>query len=361
MDLDKVWNWKKKKLACRIRPENGNPAGDSLREMFTELAGVDLNELLSEMKTTKRRKELQNKVHIDHDGDKTYKEVLYRSRVLGASSNAIGEMAKYDEEKAASVTQKNLRKVFTLLPKSPPPRVLREIQRERSKPLRLPDPEEQDAATAKLEKKLAKQRALRKAAIEQSEIDAALESTNLIETRQMFVDGLTEGTLPRYEGDQFGVNGPYLEGMMYLSRMADSSTKMKRKKDLILETHLKQKADAEEEEALRNKSRENIDLAAAVEDEFGATCEPDAASKLHCAMSLCNWSRNPMNAQRLSSEGAVRAIMQLSLEYDEKISKYCSSAFRYMSESFELAVSMIDEGAIALCQKYAAHALMILL
>ena len=58
MELDKLWNWQKKKLACRIRPENGNPAGDSLREMFVELAGVDLNELLNEMKQTKKKKEL---------------------------------------------------------------------------------------------------------------------------------------------------------------------------------------------------------------------------------------------------------------------------------------------------------------
>lgn len=58
MELDKLWNWQKKKLACRIRPENGNPAGDSLREMFVELAGVDLNELLNEMKQTKKKKEI---------------------------------------------------------------------------------------------------------------------------------------------------------------------------------------------------------------------------------------------------------------------------------------------------------------
>lgn len=168
------------------------------------------------MKTTKKRKEIANKVHFDHDGDKTFKEVLYRSRVLGATSQSLEEMRKYDEEKAASLTQKNLRKVFTLLPKSPPPRVLREIQRERSKPLRLPDPEEQDAATAKLEKKLAKQRALRMAAIEQSELDAAKE-IKLNESGRSFLNDLTEGAmyvLPKYEGDQFGCHGPYLEGML---------------------------------------------------------------------------------------------------------------------------------------------------
>jgi hypothetical protein len=36
MDLDRVWSWQKKKLSFQ---ENGNPAGDSLREMFAELAG----------------------------------------------------------------------------------------------------------------------------------------------------------------------------------------------------------------------------------------------------------------------------------------------------------------------------------
>ena len=39
MDLDKVWQWQKKKLSCRIRPEEGNPMGEGLREMLSELAG----------------------------------------------------------------------------------------------------------------------------------------------------------------------------------------------------------------------------------------------------------------------------------------------------------------------------------
>ena len=68
---------------------------------------------------------------IDHEGNKVFNEVLYRSRVLGATRLALDEMQKYDEEKSASLTQKNIRKQFTLLPKSPPKRVLMEMQRER--------------------------------------------------------------------------------------------------------------------------------------------------------------------------------------------------------------------------------------
>ncbi len=147
MELDRQWNWQKKKLACRIRPENGNPAGDNLREMFAELAGVDLNELLNEMKQAKKKREATDKVTTDFEAEKKFKEVLSRSRILGASSQALGRMEEYDKIKATTVTQKNVKKVYTVLPKSPPKRVMVEIQRERSKPLRLPDQDEHKIAT----------------------------------------------------------------------------------------------------------------------------------------------------------------------------------------------------------------------
>ena len=52
MDLDRLWQWDKRKLACRIRQETGNPAADDLRERLAELAGVNLKDLLDEMKPT---------------------------------------------------------------------------------------------------------------------------------------------------------------------------------------------------------------------------------------------------------------------------------------------------------------------
>lgn len=95
MQLDELWQWEKRKLACRIRPETGNPAGDDLRERLAELAGVDLKEILSEMKATKKKKEDKDKVALDFDGDKKFKEVLNRSHVLGASQQALGMLHYY--------------------------------------------------------------------------------------------------------------------------------------------------------------------------------------------------------------------------------------------------------------------------
>jgi hypothetical protein len=149
-----------------------------------------------------------------------------------------------------------------------------------AKPLRLPDPEEKEAATAKLEKKLAKQRAIRMAAIEQSAIDADGEtktSTQYSDSNE--ISDTSANVLPKYEGDQFGCHGPYLKGMMYLSRMADSSTKMKRKKDLILETHLKRKAEAEEEERSRVSKIE--------EEERSRLTNPDYS--INTGPSSCYW------------------------------------------------------------------------
>lgn len=45
----------------------------------------------------------------------------------------------------------------------------------------------------------------------------------------------------------------------------------------------------------------------------------DLGPKIYCAAALCNWSRNAANAPRLANEGAVRAIMQLSMEIHPRI------------------------------------------
>lgn len=371
MELDKQWNWQKKKLACRIRPENGNPSGDSLREMFVELAGVDLNELLNEMKTSKKKKEMVNKVTMDYEGDKTFKDVLFRSRILGATKLALDKMEEYDKIKASTVTQKNVKKVFTVIPKSPPKRVLLDLQRERSKPLRIPDQDEHKAATEKLEKKLAKQRAARMAAIEQSSNDDNTMGSSHFGNKKLTnvnVEAIVENlrksrVFDGYEGDLFSSGGPYLEGMLYLSRMADSSLRTKRVSD---EYEKSQNTESKSEVISSMDSKSTTDkraangtggsnmvgaesLAELKENENsseGTSSNSDFSVKLSCAAALCNWSRNPANAQRLASEGAVRAIMQLSVEPHPEILMFCAAVFRFMSDNAILATSMIEEGVI---------------
>lgn len=352
MELDKAWSWKSKKLACRIRPETirGNPAGDDLRERFAELGGVDLRELLGEMKTMKKKREQANKLAVDHDEDKIFNNILNRSHVLNATEQAITKMRAYDEVHEASFTQKNLKKQFTLLPKSPPKRVLLEIQRERSKPLKLPDPDEQNLAAEKLEKRLAKQRAARMAVMDRSATDED-EFKSAGETTPAALNASVLHILPKYEGDKFGTGGPYLNSMLYLSRMANSFQKSNRGK-ISIESELTNDKDINSPSAL-NESFKKVEEDVHRPDSSNltgtneSTNTSDVNSKLFCATALCNWSRNPANAQRLADEGAVRAISQLFLEPNARILKFCAAAFRYMSEHAPLALKMIDfENAI---------------
>lgn len=213
MNLDRLWQWERKKLPCRIRHESGNPAGDELRERFAELAGVNLQELLNEMKNDKKRKELKNKIVFDHEGDKRYKDMLFRSHVIGASQLAITKVN--DSEKKTSSSKHNTKKRFLHIPESPPRRILMDIQRERGKPLRLPENEEKNLATVKLEKKLAKQRAQRMAAKDEAEKDDDADANKEAKTLGPGMKNI----LPKYDGDMFGTGGEYMGGMLYLSRM----------------------------------------------------------------------------------------------------------------------------------------------
>jgi hypothetical protein len=355
MQLDHLWGWEKRKLACRIRPETGNPAGDDLRERLAELVGANLVDLLGEMKSTRRKKEEKEKVVIDHVGDKQMKDILNRSHILGASAQAITTL---DEITATTtVTSKNHKKVFGTVLKSPPKRVLLEIQRERSKPLRIPDQDENKAATAKLEKKLAKQRAARKKAIEQSNKN---EEDNEVVKKTTENKKTVGKVLPHYKGDLFSTGGEYLHGMIYLSRLLDSEFKLDRI-GRNFPPHLKNNVEGSDgtfegtDDLIDgNNNDEKISRVSGITNEedrlaagFSESNVTDTLSaKLYCAICLCNWSRNPHNAQRLSSEGAVRAIMQLFLEPSAKITKFCAAAFRYMSEQSILTLSMIEDGAI---------------
>jgi hypothetical protein len=392
MDLDRLWQWDKRKLACRIRHETGNPAADDLRERLAELAGVNLKDLLDEMRKTKsiklKKKDIGASTSDDYENDKKLKEVLNRSHVLGATQQALDKIDNLEQKTNGytSSANKNFKKQFTALPKSPPRRVLIQIQLERSKPFSLPDQDDNKAATVRLEKKLAKQRAARKAGVDRltngnygASTSTALAFRKFLEFNKdtnfrlilemlPILDDVTgrknsgvgslslkadqKNLLPsKWGGDLFNtmtsVADNYLGGMIYLSRMADSANKtymksndLKDTKTASLETE-KIEADGEGDKSRRGAGKDDSSSA------YDTSSTTDMGAKLYCATALCNWARTPSNANRLATEGAVRAIIHLALEPIPKISFFCAGAFRYMSESLMLATTMIDDGAIS--------------
>ena len=335
MELDKLWQWAPKKLPCRIRHESGNPAGDELRERFAELGGVDLKELLNDMKNDKKKKEAKNKTHVDHSADKRFNDMLHRNHVLGASTAAISRVNEL--EKKSSASMKNTKKRFLHVPESPPPRILLEIGRERAKPLRLPESEEKNLATVKLEKKLAKQRAQRMAAKDEAAKD---EDSGQSREHKSMLGSSMNSIFPKYDGDMFGTFGEYMGGMLYLSRMPQ---KKSNPGTALLRSY--SKAAPTEGEYIQHHDNDT-ELSDHIFQNSGDYDGAEISQKLYCATALCNWARNPANAERLATEGAVRAIILLSSEKVAKISVYCAGGFRYMSEHRVLAEKMIEEKCV---------------
>jgi len=341
MDLDKLWQWERRKLPCQVREESGNPSGDDLRERFAELAGVNLQDLLSDMKTDRKKKEAKSKVYFDHDGDKRFKDMNARAHVLGASTIAIKKLVEHEKQDLSST--RNTNKRFMALPLSPPARILMDIQRERAKPLRLPVSEERNEATMKLEKKLAKQRAQRMAAKVQTDKDA---DSNKADQSKSKSDGSMTKVLPKYDGDMFGTGGEYMGGLLYLSRMPPKVKKGRTSGRGLLNTLGDTDANFNEKESFADEQNGEALLRNPFEN-TGEDEVPEISSKLYCATALCNWARNPSNANRLAKEGAVRAIIVLASEKVSKINIFCAGAFRYMSEQPVLAEKMIDEKCIS--------------
>lgn len=144
------------------------------------------------------------------------------------------------------------------------------------------------------------------AAIEQStKTDEDLKSSTLNDSQLSGVAQQISNVFPKYDGDQFSTGGFYLDGMLYLSRMADSSIKTKKLKNALTDAEMKKQIDTEMVDAEQKNKKENAETDAsdklANKDVVKNSAEEDMNAKLTCALSLCNWSRNPANAVSLFS------------------------------------------------------------
>lgn len=317
-----------------------------MRERFSELAGLDYRELVTDMKNTKKRKDQVMKLSFDFDSEKTFKDILNRSHILGAAQQALQKLKEHQDAQKVTIAKKNRHKQYALIPKTPPRRVMLDVQRVRAMPdFQLPDQDEDGAEGngVKLDKRAskAKMSSIFRSAIEEEEMNV-----QDAEEKQVH-QSLMGNVLKSYSGDMFGSSGPYLDSMIYLSRMADVENKSNRKKSAILDESKEDRSTVIISAASNDQSRNHEENRLNENDDFDNNDDGDHAvveTKLFCAASLCNWSRDPANANRLASEGAVRAILQLLMEPHYKILKYCASAYRYMSEHLPLALLMIEEG-----------------
>ena len=297
-----------------MRVETGNPAGDDLRERLAALTGIPLVEILSQMKKDKQETEKKSKgIRTDHEKEKKFKEVLKRTHVAGAASLSLVNMKTLEDKDATDKSKKNINKAFTVKPKSPSKRVVMDALRETGKNLIVPNAEEAKAKAAKLAKKLAKARQKKREQIDEAaKSDQVADQTLDVTEQSHFATCLPK----QYKGDLFGTSGDMFEGTLYLSRMLNSTHKAKWSDPFIAEWD--DQGEAYDSQILGSSSLDTFEEDGTLEVSAAEQGhETDMSAKLYCAISLCNWARNPANAQRLAAEGAIKAsfIYYLILKY----------------------------------------------
>jgi hypothetical protein len=308
-----------------------------------------------------------------------------------------------DDDHGMPMHRRNLNKKFIEVPKSPPRRALYDLKMERLnmavKTVTRPQTYHDAMSHAALE------------SLESTGGDLGLDGSLLDDKKRRmmrmgpnFVDPLMplEGGPPSakhqpsdakrifkpYNGDIFGTDARNEGGMIYLSRMAP---KVKTRRTIVVHNSSGAK-DADQHTVSTDSSepggtstseqfpetladdRSLPGLNTSIGPSMGAPSSPggnalggnasmaptpsmrETQAKLHCAMTLCNWTSYEANTERLAKEGAVQAIMRLSKEADRNIRRYCAMAFRQMSTRPPLAKQMVSLGAVSVISDLANNA-----
>ncbi|GMH51099.1 hypothetical protein TrST_g8590 [Triparma strigata] len=303
MDLDHKWDWEERKLPCKVKTESGNPAADELRARLREIAQrLAVEQLKHDDIATSDSKKAAKSIKLDSDAaiEATLATSTYNAKVL------IGHVTSHK----LTQTQMNINKRFQRVPKSPPRKVMMDLQKERLvRTGTIPHYEDyNNKPEAKMMKRRQQNHQSRQSHNMQSmgglgdeSLDASLDSGQIRTAQAVFKP---------YSGDLFGSHGNNMGGMVYLSRMPNHA---------IPEPSSYPQDDQTANEALAK----------------------ELEAKVTCASTICGWSKHAANVERLANEGALEAIIRLAKEDDRKIRRYCASAFRHMSGHKILCEQMI--------------------
>ena len=135
MNLGDLWVWEKRKLGCRIRVETQNPALDEIRERLSRLV-VDTPQ--------------KDSVSLSKDATGTSRYCSASTPLRGAQhstmASSMASLLAYQQDahpKEISKTRKNIYKKFFQVPRSPPAKIMLDLQKDR---LPLPILKKQDRA-----------------------------------------------------------------------------------------------------------------------------------------------------------------------------------------------------------------------
>jgi hypothetical protein len=403
MNLEKRWDWDRIKLNSRVRIETGNPGADELRERICQLLGVQdfaafqrhylVNHLAMSQQHYLMAKEtaIDKTIVEEKKASSNNERELPPTRVSTATvqaalrrintslnlfnqSEAVRPVPKEEEKRGGGISvapdkgkhgmpanRRNLYKKFIEVPRSPPRRALFDLKMQRyqmevksvaksggdSEPHAEAMEEEGEDSTLGSTADATDDGKKRRPKIKPKPMPEPELPPVIAELPQALRFQEPRNLFKPYNGDIFGTETKNEGGMIYLSRMAPrKGAKSKRNAE-----------DSVNDFVEGGEAVEGGTVEAALEEKVTvAPSQKEIQAKIHCAMTLCNWTNYEANTERLAKEGAVQAIVRLSKETDRTIRKYCAAAFRQMSTRPLLVRQLVALGAVPLISDLISNA-----
>ena len=294
MDLGDLWSWDKHKLGCRIRVETHNPALDELRDAPTAADGGRPGNI----------------------------RAAASSIAVSNSPMLVGN--QHDSQRRMSNTDMNIYKKFFQIPRSPPAKIILDMQKER---LRLNLPTSAYAPPRSLIKTRPEGKSILPSKLyrrqQEQEGNSDVISSDLLMTK----DGHS-GEIIR----QSHLN-------KYASSEARQHKLQKHGKPILKQMHLSHKSSPPKCDAKEDFT--SVGNASQLKDEPSVQ-----KAKLDCVNSIAAWSAHSENIVRLAEEGAVPGILMLSQDEHESVRGACATAFGRMSRHAELCEQLMKHNAV---------------
>ncbi len=293
-----MWSWDKHKLGCKIRVETHNPALDELRETTAA------------------------------DGCRRENNIRTRASSIEVSNSpAVLVSNQHDSQRTMSNTRKNIYKKFFEIPRSPPAKIILDMQKER---LRLNLSTSAYAPPHSLMKTRSEEKSILSPKLYQRQQEWEAQS-----------DVNSGDLLMMTQDDHSGKVIHQSPLNKHASRDAHHTEHKlpKQAKPILNQMNLSYKSSTPKCDA-----QEDF---AGVENASQPKDEPDAQkAKLDCVNSIAAWSAHGENVARLAEEGAVPGILMLSQDENESVRGACATAFGHMSRHAELCEQLMKHNAV---------------
>ena len=335
MNLGNLWVWEKRKLGCRTDVTAQNPALTEIQERLSKMTGIEIP------KTSKQTSGVGVKATDAHRPVTSINLSAVSDEKHNPMSTSLASLAAFQQDacsKSISKTRMNIYKRFSQVPRSPPAKVMLDLQKDR---LQLPVAR----GSHQLEKderhngmQVSSPHRLQGASLAKAELTSF--HPRLSHSKSHGDDKYGDLEVLGPKGRDPSLHRTHMNNIVYQSRLSDHTGSKINRHELL-----------KKEAALSKQTPLVKDLVQEQNNKNPKVTQPIKTPglyevRLHCANSLATWSTCRENAMRLVEEGAVTAAIVLSKDDNEEVRRVAATTFKNMSHHVALCEQLVERAAV---------------